>query len=179
MHTTAEPAELVRRQAAGTVQLVGFRLGQQNYALRIERIREIVIPAGIASLPEVPACVEGVSNLRGTIIPIVNLRVLFGLERRTPDADTRTIVVHVGARIIGCMVDAVSRVMRIAAEGIQPAHEAMLAGGPGFIEGFARVDDELFVILDADRLLDPARLDEVQRAAASAPPDRPAILGTT
>jgi purine-binding chemotaxis protein CheW len=166
-------------RAAGTSQFVGFRLANQNYVFRIERIREIVIPTGIASLPEVPACIDGVSNLRGTIIPIVNLRVLFGLERRPIDAETRTIVVNVGQRVMGCIVDSVSRVMRIAVDQIQPANDAVLVSGRGFIEGFARAADDLFIVLDVDHLLDPTRLDEVQRAALARPTDTPPVSGAT
>jgi purine-binding chemotaxis protein CheW len=179
MNAPPDDAAPNHRRAAGTAQFVGFRLAEQSYVFRIERIREIVIPTGIASLPEVPACVDGVSNLRGSIIPIVNLRVLFGLERRPVDAETRTIVVHVGQRLMGCMVDSVSRVMRIAADRIQPAHDAVLAGGRGFIEGFARVGDDLFIVIDVDQLLDPARLDEVQRSAAARPTDPSSAPGTT
>jgi purine-binding chemotaxis protein CheW len=177
---TAPPNEVPsgHRHAAGAPQFVGFRLADQNYVFRIERIREIVIPTGIASLPEVPACIDGVCNLRGTIIPIVNLRVLFGLERRVTDAETRTIVVNVGSRVMGCLVDSVSRVMRIASEQIQPVQDAVLASGRSFIEGFARSGDDLFIMLDVDQLLDPSRLDEVHLAAARSP-DSPVPSGAS
>lgn len=177
MNALPDGAASSHARTAGTAQFVGFRLADQNYVFRIERIREIVIPTGIASLPEVPACIDGVSNLRGTIIPIVNLRVLFGLARRPIDAETRTIVVNVGQRVMGCIVDSVSRVMRIAADQIQPAHDAVLASGRGFIEGFARAGDELFIVLDSDQLLDPSRLDEVQRTAMARPTDLPPVPG--
>lgn len=157
---------------AGTTQFVGFSLGGQCYAFRIERIQEIVIPSGVTQVPEVPRYVEGVSNLRGTIIPIVSLRILFGLEPRPADADTRTIVVNVGRRTIGCSVDSVSRVMRIALDQIQAAPDTVVASGRRYIDGFARVGEDLFILLDVDQLLDPANLDEVHRLgilAASAP----------
>lgn len=162
---------------AGAPQFVGFQLADQQYAFRIDRIREIVIPSSVASLPEVPAYVDGVSNLRGTIIPIINLRALFGLPRRPIDAETRTVVVTVGPRIMGCLVDSVSRVMRIAAEQIQPAPDTVTAAGPGYIAGFARVGDDLCVLLDVDNLLDPAHLDEVHRVGAAHLPERPAPIG--
>ncbi len=150
---------------AAAPQFVGFRLASQNYIFRIERIQEIVIPTTTARVPEVPPYVDGVSNLRGTIIPIINLRALFNLDRKTNDAETRTIVVNVGARTIGCTVDAVSRVMRVAPEQIQPAPDSISTTGRRFIEGFARVGEELFILLDVDQLLDPANLDEVHQAS--------------
>lgn len=162
---------------AGAPQYVGFHLGDQHYAFRIDRIREIVIPSGIASLPEVPAYVDGVSNLRGSIIPIINMRALFGLQRRPHDADTRTVVVSVGPRTMGCLVDSVSRVMRIAPEQIQPPPDTILADGRNFISGFARVGDAICILLDVDSLLDPAHLDEVHRAGALRIPDLSASPG--
>jgi purine-binding chemotaxis protein CheW len=148
---------------AGTSQFVGFALGGQLYAFRIERIQEIVIPSGVTRVPEVPRYVEGVSNLRGTIIPIVSLRILFGLDPRAADPETRTIVVNVGRRTIGCSVDSVSRVMRIAPDQIQAAPDTVVASGRRYIDGFARVGEDLFILLDVDQLLDPANLDEVHR----------------
>lgn len=162
--------------AGRTAQFVGFELAGQAYAFRIDRIREIVIPSRVAPLPDVPAAVEGVSNLRGTIIPVVNLRVLFGLPRRPIDAETRTIVVAVGSRIMGCLVDSVSRVVRIAAEQIQPPPEAV-AGGRSPVTGFARDGEALCIILDVDTLLEPAQLDVVHPAGPPHPAPSPAPPG--
>jgi purine-binding chemotaxis protein CheW len=97
--------------------------------------------------------------------------VLFGLDPRGADADTRTVVVNVGCRTMGCTVDSVSRVMRVAADQIQPAPDAVMASGRRYIEGFARVGDELFILLDVDQLLDPANLEEVHRASLLAAQD--------
>lgn len=169
------------RPAAAAVapQFVGFQLADQQYAFRIDRIREIVLPSSVARLPDVPSYVEGVSNLRGTIIPIINLRVLFGLPRRPLDAETRTVVVAVGPRIMGCLVDSVSRVMRIAGDQIQAAPDTVTAGGRSAIEGFARLGDALCILLDVDSLLDPAHLDEVHRDVAAHLSQHPAPTGAT
>ena len=77
------------------MQYVGFRLADQEYAFRIEQIQEIVIPDRVTRMPQVPDYVEGVSNLRGTIIPIINLRRLFDLEAEARNDETRTIVANV------------------------------------------------------------------------------------
>jgi purine-binding chemotaxis protein CheW len=144
---------------------VGFRLANQNYIFRIESIQEIVMPSRVAKIPEVPAYVDGVSNLRGMIIPIINLRSLFSLKRKPYDEETRTIVVNVGTRTIGCTVDSVLRVMRVPADNIQPAPDSVNGTGRRFIEGFTRVEEELFVLLDADQLLEPSNLDQVHQAS--------------
>lgn len=154
----------------GTSQYVGFELAGQKYICRIERIQEIVIPERVTTIPEVPVYVAGVSNLRGTIIPVIDLRLLFGLPAKPIDADTRTIVVNVGDRVMGCTVDTVSQVVRIPDERIQPAPETVAAGAPRYVEGFARLGEDLLILLDTDHLLAPDNLDEVHRASRPAPP---------
>lgn len=158
-------------------QFVGFTLAEQSYAFRIDRIREIVLPTGTAALPEVPAYVDGVCNLRGTIIPLINLRVLFGLPRRPIDAETRTIVVSVGPRTMGCLVDSVSRVMRIPAAEIKPVPDTISSATRGLLDGFAQLGDQFFILLDVDALLDPAQLDAVHRVGIGRLIDPPAATG--
>lgn len=149
-------------------QFVGFQLAGQDYAFRIEQIQEIVILDKVTKTPQVPDYVEGVSNLRGSIIPIINLRRLFGLEPKPADAETRTIVVNVRERTMGCTVDMVSHVMRIPEENVQPAPETVTAAGAAYIAGFSRQGERLTILLDIEELLDPARLDEVSRVAGAA-----------
>ncbi|MHC5113958.1 MAG: chemotaxis protein CheW [Planctomycetota bacterium] len=160
-------------QEKNTSQFVGFQLGDQAYAFRIEQIQEIVILDKVTRTPQVPHYCEGVSNLRGSIMPIINLRRLFGMEPRPADSETRTIVVNVGERTMGCTVDMVSQVVRIQESDIQPAPETVTADGAGYIAGFARLDGDLVIILDINRLLDPEQLDQV-RTAPVAPQESPA-----
>ena len=151
------------RQAA-SAQFVGFEIAGQKYLFRIERIQEIITSGSVTRVPDVPAYVVGVSNLRGTIIPVIDLRLLFGLPARESDANTRTIVVNVGSRTMGCMVDAVSQVIRIPVDQIHSAPDSVVADGQRSVEGFARAGDDLFILLDATSLLDPAGLAGVHRA---------------
>ncbi|MFM7076687.1 MAG: chemotaxis protein CheW [Planctomycetaceae bacterium] len=146
-------------------QYVRFELAGQHYACRIERIREIVIPDRVTTIPEVPTYVQGVSNLRGAIIPVVDLRILLGLHAKERDADTRTMVVNVGSRVMGCTVDAVSQVVRIPEDDVRPPPDSAALGGPRFIEGFARLGDDLLILLDSDQLLSPENLEQVHRAS--------------
>ena len=104
-----------------TSQFVGFQIEGQHYAFRIEQIREIVIHDQVTPMPRVPDYVEGVSNLRGGYHSHHQPRRLLGLAQKPSDIDTRTIVVNVGERTMGCTVDAVSQVIRIPEECIQPA----------------------------------------------------------
>jgi purine-binding chemotaxis protein CheW len=165
-------------ESRNTSQFVGFAIDGQEYAFRIEQIQEIVILDRVTQTPQVADYVEGVSNLRGAIIPIINLRKLLGLAPRAADAETRTIVVNVGGRTMGCTVDAVSQVIRIPSERIQPAPESVTAGGADYISGFAKLDDRLIILLDIDELLRPEKLSRVRKLSdvrnVAPPPPNPA-----
>ncbi len=102
------------------IQLVGFRLDNEDYAIAITKIQEIILMKPITRIPQVPDFIEGLINLRGSVIPIVNLRKRFGLPARQVDDDTRTIVVNIHDKTVGCTVDAVTQVMRINRDQIQP-----------------------------------------------------------
>jgi purine-binding chemotaxis protein CheW len=148
-------------EGKNTSQFVGFQIDDQEYAFRIEKIQEIVILDQVTQTPQVPDFVEGVSNLRGAIIPVINLRKLLGLAPKPTDADTRRIVVNPGGRTVGCTVDMVSQVIRIPEASIQPAPETVTANGAHYIAGFAKIDDRLVILLDIDELLDPQRIGNV------------------
>ena len=150
-------------QNKNSAQFVGFQIADQEYAFPIEQIREIVVLDKVTRTPQVPDYCEGVSNLRGSIIPIINVRKLFGLDPRPADGETRVIVVNVGDKTIGCTVDTVSQVMRIPQENIQPAPETVTAGGADYISGFARLETRLVILLDINELLDPEQLDRIRQ----------------
>lgn len=141
--------------SSATHQFVGFRLGGEDYAIAITKIQEIIVMKPITRIPQVPSFIEGLINLRGSVIPIVNLRTLFGLERRDLDDETRTIIVNVGERTIGYIVDEVTQVMRIASDQIQDAPVSITAGSKQHIAGLAQLEDRLLVILEIERLLKP------------------------
>lgn len=153
--------------ARNVAQFVAFRIADQTYAFRIEQIQEIVILSHVTRTPQVPSYVEGVANLRGSIIPVVNLRKLFGLEPKPNDAETRTIVVNVGPKTIGCTVDTVTQVVRISQDAIHPAPETVTGHGANYISGFARVAEQLIVLLEVEELLDPQKLEQVSKVAST------------
>jgi purine-binding chemotaxis protein CheW len=155
-----------RREKPPVRQFVGFRLGDEDYAIEITRIREIILMKPITRLPQVPDAVEGLINLRGTVIPIINLRKRFGLPSRPFDDETRTIVVTVQDKTVGCIVDEVTQVMRINSDQVQPVPIATAAVARRFISGLARLEDRLLIILDTDTLFGP---DEIDLARAAVP----------
>ncbi len=148
-----------RREDQSIRQLVGFRLDDADYAIGITKIREIILMKPITRLPQVPPSIEGLINLRGTVIPLINLRKRFGLSPRPFDDETRTIVVNVHDKTIGCIVDEVTQVVRVSADQIQPVPIAMAALAKRHIAGLARLDDRLVIILDIDKLFGQDEID--------------------
>ena len=143
-----------RRTESPIIQLVGFRLDNEDYAIAITKIQEIILMKPITRIPQVPEFIEGLINLRGSVIPIVNLRKRFGLLPREVDDETRTIVVNIHDKTVGCIVDAVTQVMRINRDQIQPPPLSVLAVSHHYIAGLARLEDRLLIILDIERLFD-------------------------
>jgi purine-binding chemotaxis protein CheW len=140
-------------------QFVGFRIGDEDYAIAITKIQEIILMKPITRLPHVPDAIEGLINLRGNVIPVVNLRKRFGLPAREFDDETRTVVVNTHDKTVGCVVDEVTQVMRVAADQIQPVPLSVSGASRRFISGIARLEERLLIILDIDRLFDPNELE--------------------
>ena len=140
------------------IQLVGFRLDNEDYAIAITKIQEIILMKPITRIPQVPDFIEGLINLRGSVIPIVNLRKRFGLPPREIDDETRTIVVNVHEKTVGCVVDAVTQVMRINRDQIQPPPLGVMAVNHQYLAGLAKLDDRLLIILDIDKLFQAEEL---------------------
>ncbi len=175
---TSEAAS--RRSDGSVVQLVGFRLDDEDYAITITKIQEIILMKPITRLPQVPEYIEGLINLRGSVVPIVNLRKRFGLANREVDDATRTIVVNIRDKTVGCVVDAVTQVMRINRDQIQPPPLAVLAIAHDYISGLARLEDRLIIILDIERLFDdqsPVVSGQWTEKGVVAPPTTPLSHG--
>lgn len=157
-------------------QFIGFRLGDEDYAVAITKIQEIILMKPITRLPQAPGSIEGLINLRGSVIPVVNLRERFGLPARKFDDETRTVVVNTHDKTVGCIVDEVTQVMRITADQVQPVPVSVAALSRRYIAGIARLEDRLLIILDIDKLFDPSELDlgpHLQAPADQAPGPTP------
>lgn len=150
------------------LQFVGFQLDATDYAIPIMTIREIILMRPITRIPQVPSYIEGLINLRGLVIPVVNLRSRFGLPPREFDEETRTIVTNIGDKTVGCVVDSVTQVMRITPDQIQPTPAAMPAAIRRFISGLAKVEERLLVLLELDALLE-SDVFEIPESSPAAP----------
>jgi purine-binding chemotaxis protein CheW len=152
------PAEAQRGEPP-VRQFVGFRIGDEHYAIAITKIQEIILMKPITRLPQAAESVEGLINLRGNIIPVVNLRKRFGLAAREFDDETRTVVGYTHGKTVGYVVDEVTQVMRVAADQIQSVPVSVSGPARRFISGIAQVEDRLLIILEIDRLFAPDELE--------------------
>ncbi len=133
-------------------QVVSFEIGTEEYAVDILEVQEIIRMVEITSVPKASHYVEGVINLRGKVIPIVDLRSRFGLSGAEGTKDTRIVVVDVSRIILGFIVDSVSEVLRIPSSLIESPPNGN-QGGAEFYKGVGRVDGRLLIFLDLDRLV--------------------------
>ena len=134
------------------LQVVSFEIGDEEYAVDILEVQEIIRMVEITPVPKAPHYVEGVINLRGKVIPIVDLRNRFGLGEAESTKDTRIVVVDVSRIILGFIVESVSEVLRIPSSLIESPPNGK-QGGAEFYKGVGRVDGRLLIFLDLDRLV--------------------------
>jgi len=151
IHNQSRPE--VRESGRQEIQLACFRVGDQLYGLDILRIREIVRPQKLRPVPKAPSFVEGVMNLRGAVIPVVDLRRRFDLAVPPEDRQTRIMISALSGRIVGLMVDEVAEVRRYSRKEIQPAPHFLKGRGVEFFLGVCRRDEDLILILDLEKLL--------------------------
>lgn len=140
------------REGHGLLQLVTFTLGNEEYAVDILKVHEINRMREITKVPNSPSFVEGVVNLRGKVIPVVNLREKFGLQRKDEDKDLRIMIMDVRGVTMGLIVDSVQEVLRIPSDIVEPPPPMSTGIGTEFINGIAKQEDRLIILLDIDRL---------------------------
>ncbi|MGE5508135.1 MAG: chemotaxis protein CheW [Chitinophagales bacterium] len=134
------------------VQLVVFSLGEEEYGVPVGQVQEIIRMAAITQMPKAPSFVEGVINLRGRVIPVVDLKRLFDLGQSAHDDKSRIIVVEVGDKTVGITVDDVSEVLRLPVGTIDPP-PAVAGADQGFLTGVGKLDQRLLMLLDLEKLM--------------------------
>lgn len=156
MSTIAEPnpvSESAVSEAHASIQLVSFELAQELYGIEITKVREIILITDVTAVPQTPHYVKGVINLRSTVIPVIDLRALFGLSDAERTDDSRIMVLQAGNRIIGVMVDSVSEVLRVKRDQIVPPPPTVAQLGQEYLTGLVRLEKELLILLDIDHIL--------------------------
>lgn len=135
-------------------QLVLFDLMNEHYGIEIATVDGIIKMQEVVSVPHAPAFVEGVTNLRGSVLPVIDLRKRFGMPPSEATNDTRIVVVNIeGTRKVGMIVDAVTEVLTIPEDSIEPTPPIVSTIDSSFIIGIAKVDDRLVILLDLASVL--------------------------
>ncbi len=145
-------------------KIVLFELAGEHYGVDIHAVEGIIQMQAIAPVPNTPAFVEGVTNLRGEVLPVVDLRKRFGLPESPITKDTRIVVAEVEQGKVGLIVDAVNEVLRLPAEAVEPASRLMATLDSASVIGIAKLSDRLVILLDlaeALRAEEPKALDAV------------------
>jgi purine-binding chemotaxis protein CheW len=140
-------------EGIGSMQLVSFRLAQEEYGIEITKVQEIILMGEITRVPQTPDYIKGLINLRNTVIPIVDLRLRFGLDQEPVGDETRIMVVNVQGKTIGIIVDAVSEVLRISGDQIAPPPPTVAGLGQEYLTGLVKLDKRLLIMLDIDKIL--------------------------
>ncbi|RJS95186.1 chemotaxis protein CheW [Salinisphaera sp. Q1T1-3] len=138
---------------ADTREVLVFTLGGEEYAVDILKVQEIRGYSNITRIANVPAFIKGVTNLRGAIVPIVDLRVKFALAEADYTAHTVVIVLNIGERIVGMVVDSVSDVTSLSSDQIRPAPEFGAQVDTAYLQGLASLEDRMLILIDADAMM--------------------------
>lgn len=148
-----------------TLQLVTFQLGVENYGINIMDVKEIYSIQEVRDIPNAPAYVEGIFNLRGDIIPIINLHKRFHLQKAELSEDDALlsgfIIINLDGMQLGVVIDKVLRVVSIDKGQIQPPPQMITGIGTEYIQGVIHQDDGYLIILDIRRLFDPDELQQI------------------
>lgn len=144
-------------------QYVIFKLGDEKYGVEISNVGGITEFTSVTKVPEAPRYVEGIINLRGDIIPIINLKTRFSIAETADDADPRIIVYNTKDKDIGFMVDDASQVLRLEAKDIEPAPAIIAGKDRQYISGVGKHDGEIIVLLDFEKILTDDEADQLER----------------
>jgi purine-binding chemotaxis protein CheW len=164
--TTIAGGELSEcKRGAELLQLVSFQVGREEFGVNILKVQEIIRSQELTRIPNLPAFVEGVINLRGRVIPVIMLRRCFGMDGRGEERFSRIVVVEVNGITLGFVVDAVSEVLRMSKDTVEPPPQLGKVQRD-YISGIGRLDDRLLLMLDLDRLMTQAEQPTVPETAS-------------
>jgi purine-binding chemotaxis protein CheW len=146
-------------------QIVVFEIGSEDFGVEISSVESIIKMQPVTRLPHTPEFVEGVTNLRGKVLPVIDLRKRFGLPPKEADKNSRIIVVSLGETETGMIVDAVSEVLTIPEGAVETAPAITTHVDSAFITGIAKLDPRLVILLDLQKILSAQEVEHLTQAA--------------
>jgi len=147
------------------LQLVSFNLDSEEFGVDILKVQEIIKMISITKVPNAPAFIEGIINLRGKVIPVVNLRMRLGMIKKELDKNTRIIVIEMNGKTFGFVVDSVSEVLRIERNIIETPPEIVAGINSDFITAVGKLEDRLLILLDLEKIFSDKEKSELGRIA--------------
>jgi purine-binding chemotaxis protein CheW len=151
----------------GTMQLVSFHLAKELYGIEITKVREIILITEITRIPETPDFLKGLINLRSTVIPVIDLRVRFGLAEAEMTDESRIMVLQACGKTIGIVVDAVSEVLRVKHDQIALPPSTVSGLGRDYVSGLVKLDNRLLILLDIDKIFDEKDMTAIKGAVGN------------
>lgn len=148
---------------------LSFVLGEEEYGIEILTVREIISVIEITTIPGMPHFIKGVINLRGNVIPVIDLRLKFGMPEKEYDKETCTIVVNMHDHFMGIIVDTVSEVLNIVEDQIDPPPSLGATINTDFIYGMGKVKEKVVILLDISNVLSAEAAEIIQAASAAQP----------
>jgi purine-binding chemotaxis protein CheW len=152
--------------AATALEVLAFTLGQEEYGIDIQKVQELRGYDTVTRIANAPEHIKGVVNLRGIIVPIIDMRIKFNLGTPTYDQFTVVIVLNIGSRIMGMVVDRVSDVITLSPEQIKPAPEMGSVLDTGYLIGLATIDERMLILVDIDELMSSDEMGLIEKLAA-------------
>jgi purine-binding chemotaxis protein CheW len=134
-------------------QMVLFKIGNETYGLDISAVHEIIRMQPITKVPKTPFYVKGIINLRGKVIPVIDLVERFGMEKTEKDKNNRIMVVNLQDTTMGIVVDAVTEVLSIPIDSIEPVSDVVATTNTDYLAGIAKLADKMVILLELDKLL--------------------------
>lgn len=147
------------------IQLVTFKIAHEEFGVDILKVQEIIRMLPITKVPNAPPFVEGVINLRGKVIPVIDMRKRFGMAACAHDSHTRIKVMDLQGQVVGFVVDAVSEVLRIKESTVEPPPPVVAGIGSEYMRGVGKLEDRLLILLDLDKLLSENELNSLAGVA--------------
>jgi len=166
----ANQSQTNQEQASGGAsrELLTFTLGSEEYGLDILKVQEIRGYEAVTTIANAPEFIKGVINLRGIIVPIVDMRIKFKLGKVTYDETTVVIILNVAGRVVGMVVDGVSDVIALKADQVKPAPEFGASLDVQYLQGLGTVDERMIILVDIEKLMTSRDMELVETAAMAA-----------
>ena len=153
-------------QAAKALEFLAFTLGEEEYGIDIQKVQELRGYDTVTRIANAPKHIKGVVNLRGIIVPIIDMRIKFNLGTPTYDQFTVVIILNIASRVMGMVVDSVSDVITLSAEQVKPAPEMGSVLDTDYLIGLGTLDERMLILVDIDKLMSSAEMGLIEKLTA-------------